>query len=563
MAVETYKDVINGKILTKSERRDLYSYVGAIIDNLSPVAMQELLSGYGNDLDQLFISMLQETHRIIHVNTTTIDPESVDYLPNLEKVMDETMKVQSYNYFKSTMLPNFNMNWRNIEWGNLVQMYPWSSFQCQRGSGKSFEWCGAFPLWRAYGYHRLGFMEQPTRENNNRKETVIITNESSLGIRHLEKIVEEIRVNDFLHDILLPHNANDLGKEQIRTKNGASIILRSKGSSAIRGLHVGTVVVDDFLDKSCLYSKDQRDKFEEVFYGEIISIVEPNGYLVVSGTPFFESDMYARIKKDPNFKTFIYPGIFPDGRILAPDRYTYEKLMELKESLGTIVFTREHLVKPVSDYSSLFPWEYLNRSKVGMENISLVQNIDSFPIKMERVALGCDFAISGAVSADYSVFSVWGRGVDKKYYLIHVFRKKGMPHGEQVSEIVSLNNRFQPNEIIAEGNGFQSVMIELVKERGVANIKSFITESNLKKDLYEGLPSLSAMFERGEIRIPYGDENSKNTFQWLCGEFNSVTFHEDSGKLESSSDHDDGAMSTFFAVTDLRESKSTFKVHYM
>ena len=563
MAVNTYKDVINGKILTKSERRDLYTYTEAIINNLSPVAMQELLSGYGNDIDNLFLSMLQETHRVIHVNTTAIDPESVDYLPNLERVMDETMKKQSFNYFKTTMLPNFTMGFRNIEWGNLLQLYPFSSFQCERGSGKSMEFCFAFPLWRAWSYRRTSFMEQPTRENNNRKETVLITNESTLGIRHLEKIVEEIRINDFLHDVLLPDNKNDLGKEQIRTKNGASIILRSKGSSAIRGLHVGNCVVDDFLDKSCLYSKDQRDKFEEVFYGEIMSIVEPGGYLIVSSTPFHEKDLYARIKADPNFKTFIYPGIFPDGRILAPERYTFEKLMELKESLGTVVFTREHLVKPVSDYSSLFPWEYLYRAKIGMESINLVQNVDSFPIKLDRVTIGCDFAISGAVSADYSVFSVWGRGLDKKYYLPHVFRKKGMPHGEQVSEIVSLNNRFRPNKIIAEGNGFQSVMIELVKERGVANIEAFITESNLKKDLYEGLPSLSAMFERGEIKIPYGNEESKNTFQWLCGEFNSVTFHEDSGKLESSSDHDDGAMSTFFAVTDLREAKSMFKVHYI
>ena len=562
--IELSNNIIKGKVLSKAEKRDLFSYVDQILHNLTPAAMKELLGGYGNDLDDLYRNMLQEAYRVTHVESDLIDPEAIDYLPQLETVMDETLKINSFNYFKTTMLPNFDMGWRNIEWGNLTQMYPFSSYQCERGSGKSMEWCFAFPLWRSYGYRRPVWANRmtDTRENRNRKETVLITNESKLGIRHLEKIVEEIRSNDFLHDILLPNNHNDLGKEQIRTKNGTSILLRSKGSF-IRGLHLGAAVVDDFLDKSCLYSKDQRDKFEEVFYAEIVNIVEPGGFLIVSGTPFHEKDLYWRIKNDPNFKTFIYPGIYPDGRVLAPERYTFDKLMELKESLGTIVFTREHLVKPISDYSSLFPWEYLNRAKVGMDKISLVNNIESFPVQMERVVMGCDFAISGAVSADYSVFSVWGRAADKKYYLLHVFRKKGMPHGEQVSEIVSLNNRFRPNRIIAEGNGFQSVMIELVKERGVSNIEPFITESNLKKDLYEGLPSLSAMFERGEIRIPYGDEASRNTFEWLGGEFNSVTFHEDSGKLESSSDHDDGAMSTFFAVTDLRETHTTFKVHYM
>ena len=553
---------VAGRPLSRSQRRDLYSYVSQVIESLPTVALKELLEGYDNDLESLFFSMMQETYRITSIPNSLIDPEAVEYLPNLEKTFDEVMKISSYNYFKTTMLPGFEMGWRNIEWGNLIQLYKWSSYQCQRGSGKSFEYCLAFPLWRLWSYRRPGYIKADTKDNKNRKETVIITNESKLGRIHLEKIVEEIRCNDLLHEILLPDSRGDLGREQIRTKNGAMVHLRSKGSF-IRGLHVGGVVVDDFLDKSCLYSKDQRDKFEEVFYAEIISIVEPEGYLLVSGTPFHEKDLYHRIKEDPNFRTFIYPGIFPDGRILAPDRYTFIKIMELKESLGTLVFTREHLVKPISDHSSLFPWEYLNRSKIGMENISLVNNIDSFPIKLDRVVIGCDFAISGAVSADYSVFSVWGRSIDKKYYLLHIFRKKGMPHGEQVSQIVSLNNRFRPNVIIAEGNGFQSIMIEMVKERGVSNIQSFITESNLKKDLYEGLPSLSAMFERGEIKIPYGNEESRNSFDWLCGEFNSVTFHEDSGKLESSSDHDDGAMSSFFAITDLREKKSTLIVHYI
>ena len=552
----------NGVPLSKSERRDLYSYIGQVIDNLTPLAMQELLDGYENDLNALLLSMLQEAHKVLHIQTKTIDPESVDYLPHLEQVVDETLKMSSYNYFKTTMLPGFVMGWRNIEWGNLVQLYPYSVFQCQRGSGKSYEFCFAFPLWRAWSYRHKPVREWDPVDNRNRKETVLITNESRLGIIHLGKIVEEIRSNDLLHDIMLPSVASDLGKEQIRTKNGAIIFLRSK-DSAIRGLHVGNVIVDDFLDKSCLYSKDQRDKFEEVFYAEIVNIVEPKGFLIVSGTPFHERDLYARLKVDPNFKTFIYPGIYSDGKILAPDRYTFDLIMERRESLGTVVFTREHLVKPISDYSSLFPWEYLNRSKIGMENITLVNNIDSYPVKMERVVMGCDFAISGAVSADYSVFTVWGKGEDGKYYLIHVFRRKGMPHGDQVSEIVSMNSRFRPNVIKAEDNGFQSIMIEMVKERGVTNIEGFTTEANLKRDLYEGLPSLSAMFERGELKIPFGNEESRNTFNWLCGEFNSITFHEDSGKLESSSDHDDGAMSTFFAVTDLREKKSGFKVHYI
>lgn len=34
-----------------------------------------------------------------------------------------------------------------------------------------------------------------------------------------------------------------------------------------------------------------------------------------------------------------------------------------------------------------------------MENIRLVDNIESFPIKLQRVVMGCDFAVSGNVGA--------------------------------------------------------------------------------------------------------------------------------------------------------------------
>ena len=544
-----------------SQAVDTYKVVTDIIENLPDDALSELLGGYGWDIDRLFFNTIEEADKIINSERASIDLSTIEYLPKFQKAFDDTLKILSYNYFKTTTLQNFDMGWRNIEWGNLVQLNPWSSFRCSRGSGKSYEFCFAFPLWRLYRYRKPKVFQQETLDNRNSKETVLITNESKLARLHLSKIVQEIRSNDLLHSVLLPDKIYDLGKDQIRTKNGAIIHLRSK-DSAIRGLHVGAVIVDDFLDKSCIYSGEQREKFKQVFYGEILSIVEPGGYLIVSGTPFFFTDLYYDIEKDKRFKSFVYPGIYPDGSILAPERHTFKYLMEMKESMGSLIFSREILCVPVSDSSTIFPWEYLERSYIGMDGIKLVDNIESYPIKMEKVVCGCDFAISGGIGADYSVFSVWGRGVDKKYYSIYVWRARGASHNEQISRMMFIDSAFKPNKFICENNNFQRILSALARERGLTNIEEFTTGSN-KKDLYEGLPSISALFERGEIKIPYGDEKSRNMAQWLCGEFNSVTFNQDSGKLESATEHDDGAMSTYFAIQDLRESGGTFKVSYI
>jgi phage terminase large subunit-like protein len=556
MAVKSQKGI--NLSVTKQELSAVYDVAFDVLDNLPSSAVDELFGGSRRDLDNLFTDFLFDINSIINSNGTIIS--EYGGLDNFSKQFEESLKIQSYNYFKSTMLPNFNQGWRNLEMGNMFQMYPWSAYLAARMSGKSYEGCFAFPLWRMYRYRKPPTFTTDTWDNKNSKETVLITNESKLGKKHLEKITSEVQNNDLLAERLKPDKGVK-GIEKFTAKNGALVELRSFGS-AIRGLHVGAVVVDDFLDKSALYSAEQREKFLEVFNAEIKGIVEPFAYLLVTGTPFSKNDLYSHLKEDPEFRVFEYPAIYPDGQLLAPDRLTYKKLMELRRSLGSIVFAREFLVTPIDDSSSIFPWEYLNRAFIGMDHIRLVENIESYPIKMERVVLGCDFALSANTGADYSVFSVWGIDKDKRYYLISYWRQQGASFNTQINQIVKMNNLFKPNTIVCEDNGFQNVMLTTLEERGIVNAKGFTTGNN-KKDLYDGLPSLSAAFERGEIKIPYGDERSKNVAQQLCGEFNSIIFDDDRGKLESADGHDDGPMSTWFAIGELKENNGAFKVSYI
>jgi hypothetical protein len=235
--------------------------------------------------------------------------------------------------------------------------------------------------------------------------------------------------------------------------------------------------------------------------------------------------------------------------------------MDYKRSLGSLVFAREHLVSPISDGASLFPWEFLEKAFIGMETISLVNNIDDYPTKMKRVVVGCDFAISGQIKADNSVFSVWGIDFMGDFHLLSVTKLHGASHNEQINTIVSIDQRFKPNKIVCESNGFQIILSDMAKQRGLKNIEPFNTTGNLKKDLYQGLPSLSALFERGNIRMPYKEGSTRDTINWVCGEFNSVAFNEDNGKLESTADHDDSVMSSFMAINDLRESKVNFRAY--
>lgn len=538
---------------TLLQNRRLYSAANDIIERLPAHSINQLLEGYSEDIDKLLTEIVNQTDMAMNFGRS-LDTENLSYIDNLAAAMDERLRILSFNYFCATVLSNFMMGWRNLEWGNLTQLFPWSSYLCSRGSGKSYEWCYAFPLWRLYSYTKPLFYAGDTIDNKNRKETALITNTMTLAKIHVGKIIEEIETNPILNNKLNFNKKAKLGETMIETETGSILHVRGK-DGFIRGLHVGSALIDDVPDESSIYSDEQREKLKETFRGTITPIVEPYGYLIVSGTPYSTApnELYNIIKADKRFAVFEYPIIFPDGRPLAPDRYTFDDIIQKKDELGTMVFSREYLVVPIADSSTIFPYEFLMRSTVGMENISFADTIDYFPFKLQRVVVGCDFAVSGNIGADYTVYTVWGIDFMDNYYLIAIHRQKGMSHNEQVDKIVLFNTLFKPNKIVCEANGFQSILSGLARERGLKNIETFTTTEGNKKDLHTGLPSLSAMFERGQIKIPYAVGPTREMVKIIFGEFSSITFRSDRGKLEAVGSHDDICMSSFIAINSLRE----------
>ena len=547
-------------ILTNNQLTYLYNAVDNIIERLPEKALNQLLEGYGNDVDTMLREMVYQSEKALYLGRT-MDSESLSYVDNVKASMDNTLKILSLNYFITTMLPKFRLGWRNIEWSNLTQLYPWSCYLCARASGKSYQWSYAFILWRLWSYTRPTAYRQDTTDNANRKETCYITNTFTLAKVQIAKVTEEIEANDLIKEKLNPYNKASIGETAIKTETGSTLHVRGK-DSMIRGLHVGACLCDDMPDESSLYSDEQREKLKELLKGTIEPIVEPYGYFLVTGTPYSSApnELYQVLKADKRFYCFEYPILFPDGRPLAPDRYTFEQILDKKEELGTIVFNREYLVVPISDTSTIFPYEYLMRSIIGMETIRFASSIDDFPFKLTRVHIGVDFAVSGNIGADYTVYSVWGKDAMDNYYLLYYYRKRGMSHNEQVDKIVQLDRLFYPNKIRCEANGFQSILSGLAKERGLKNIEPFTTTEGNKKDLYTGLPSLSAMFERGQIKCPYAMGETRQAVDLMFGEFSSITFRSDNGKLEAASGHDDVVMANFLAINSLREDDKEVQV---
>jgi phage terminase large subunit-like protein len=312
--------------------------------------------------------------------------------------------------------------------------------------------------------------------------------------------------------------------------------------SSVRGAHPYWIIVDDGLKDNVIYSLEQRNKSINYFHSVIMNMITPNGQVIVVGTPFHGSDLYGDLKSKEGWKVFEYPGIYPNGNLLWENRWSFKGLMEKRASQGNLIFSREILCRPITSDSSIFPIEIMNNAIHRMSDVKLVRNRESYHMKFDRVVVGVDFAISSSVGADFTVITVWGIDNTDKMWLMEAIMEKGMTYGQQIATLKNINVNFQPEVMVLENNVFQQIYVQQSELEGLPVVGH--TTGIGKNDLEKGWAGLALLFERGMIKIPTGDQRSKDFADALIMQFGSVAF-TDKGGLQSTDGHDDICSSTW------------------
>lgn len=529
--------------ISLAQTNQVYSVVGDLVDSLDDAALAQLLSGAENDLDQMLYVIEEETTRAMYglgkqgevLNT------AFDHLDRLASQFEESLRVASYNYFVLTVLPNFDLVPHIIQWGNLIQLFRFLCTIAARDHSKSYTFSFGLPLWHVYRY-RQGDMRFDIKRS---KDGMIITNEYKLAKLFLSMVREEIENNSILREIAYPDVKNGWGAEEIVTKNGVKITAKSYGSK-MRGYHPYWMVVDDFLNESTMYSFEQKQKYINMFHSVIMNMLRKGGQITVAGTPFIAGDLYDDLKAKEGWRVFEFPAILPDGRILYDSKHTYDDLMEKKSTIGSVNFSREIMVKPISEAASVVPYDVIKASFYNMERYTLVPSISSHPMKFKHISVGTDFAFSANSAADWTAFLVVGVDEFDKYWLLHVFRGQGMSYDSQMNALKAININFMPDVFVIETNGAQKIFYDMAIREGLPAIEH--TTGVDKYSLYQGLPALAVLFERGQMRFPRGDEYSREMTDLIALQLSSFTYDRDKGKIISVSDHDDEGMALWQAV---------------
>ena len=530
--------------------------VSEMLEQMSPLALNELMGGYANDIDKLIEDLIYETFKTI--NGEGGEVSSMEGLSNVSRELEETLRCESLAYFiLDVFKDSAELEWFHLEWCKLAETRSKISILAGRDHGKSYFWSHFYPIWQMYRYRA------DIDRYKQGKDGFLFSHTDTKAVDFLEIVKTSIETNDILADRLWDGRKEGWAKSSIRTKNGCT--LKARGfMTGVRGYHPSYIVVDDPLLEKVLYSPTQREKSTDYFYSVIVNMLVPDGQLVVVGTPFHRQDLYSTFRAEGRHQEWAYreyPAVFPDGRILWEGRYSYESLIRKRNTIGNLIFSREFLCRPVTSESSIFPYDILRSSIRGMEGYKLVKSREASPKTFERIVAGCDFAISANVGSDYTVFTVWGIDTDNSMWLLNMYRKRGASFNEQIGMIRTIWLNYQPEVIVVEDNSFQSIYTQFLQDTEIP-IKSHRTGKN-KHDLKNGLPSLAVLFERGKIRLPYGDEFSKSCADVILGEFNNVTYL-DNGGLASVSGHDDCVMSTWFGrVAQISMLESSFDYSFM
>lgn len=542
-----YKKNNTRETLFPQHRLECLRYVDEIIDCMDDRGILELYNGSSGDIDTLFENLLQDTYSVLFTGDVDVDFRP-KYQETIADSVEEILRIHSLTYFITSVMTDFHLSWHHLEWFDLVQRHKKLCIEAARDHGKSYAFSNAYPAWQLYSYSRLNNAsnrrQRPSNHQSNRGYLFSFSLQQSVDL--MEILKGTIESNDILRERLYP---SGVGKDKgawastnIMCRNGARLTCKGFGSS-VRGAHPYWIVVDDGLKDNVIYSKTQRQKSIDYFHSVIMNMLVPNGQIVVVGTPFHSLDLYGDLKTKSGWNVFEYPAIFPDGRILWPNRWGFKELMEKRNTQGNIIFSRENLCRPITNEASIFPLKILEKSIFGMENYTLVNNRDDFPIRFQKVVVGCDFAISANVGSDYTVFTVWGVDENQERWLLHFYRDSGKTFHEQMQILKGINLRFRPDTMVLEQNTFQQIFVQESDKAGLPVVGH--TTGIDKYDLKTGWPGLAIDFERGKIHIPVGDQRSVNVKDLIFSDLGSVAF-TDQG-LCSVGEHDDISSSMWLA----------------
>ena len=323
-----------------------------------------------------------------------------------------------------------------------------------------------------------------------------------------------------------------------------------------RGLHVDRIVCDDIItEDSTLSDKQTINKFYSAVFN---CATAKKGSICVVGTPLRYSDILYDLKSNKEFNFNAYPAIIDHEKkiVLSPGRKSYEELMKIKSTIGSLRFQCEYMLNPIDDQTSIFKRDWLRRSRD--ENIGLIKNRkDLVQSGFQVMTLNCggDFAFSDRKGANYSVFLTLARLNDGRLLLCDYYRQKGLSGQQQVDKLRELHAIYDYDVMTLEENSIMAISRE-IQNLGlpIKLLRTGSRDTDLSISKTNAILRMTTWFENNQVIIPYGTDEAKEKYQMLEQEF--LSFALEDGKIVEIGVHPDIPIAFVYAGEGAKKTES-------
>lgn len=440
--------------------------------------------------------------------------------------------------------PQHKIWWDDLRSGkDVCEMAP-------RDHGKSHSIVRAYALWRIKYFPWI-------------REVLILGADQTAAVENMDKIKEMANASPYLVD-LLPKNRSEgtNSRTEVRFLNGKKITAKGIGSP-LRGRHPQLIILDDVVNEANSFSSEDRQKLIK-YVNEVVLPMKDKGtikqrtaglrsQIVIVGTAQDYEDLYHTLQKNPQYEGVKLKAIMDEETqtVLWPDRYSYEDLMAVKESIGSLSFAKEYQNDPMSDDTTIFPTSLFQ--PLFDTTLEYVRNYEG----ADPVYMGVDFSVPGSTDGDWTVIFVMSYNAqDNLFTPLNYWRAKPTDIKDQLSQIEYFAKMYKVTMGYLEDNMFQAVYREHFKRHSTLPLRGHTVTAVGKKSMKTGLISIRPILENAQICFPYKTEADRNKTDMIVSEFNGVK--QRNGKIGNESSHDDIVLAMWHAICASRTTSFEF-----
>jgi len=285
-------------------------------------------------------------------------------------------------------------------------------------------------------------------------------------------------------------------------------------TSSMVGSHYDMIILDDITDAKNSRTEYRRRELVDWYNRTLLPMRDDSKNFVTKiisiGTKWHEDDIHAYFQKLDAYKTRTYKAIIYDPsekeidegkkpQVLWPDKYSYQKLMDIKAQAGTVGFAMQYQNEVISAEDAPIKWEWIERAQRGFTTLE----------PPYQVYMGVDFASRGEDSDYFSISIIAIK--DGCVYLMDGYRGKLLMN-EQFNMIKEYEERWWPIKIGIDSAAQQKMITEQL-EFDNPSLPIIPIKSSFVNDKMSRVMRLSVLFETNRIFMKpdltaYADELS-------------------------------------------------------